>query len=53
VTYVQSLERRVELAEESLQRCHASEKELNGIVAALERRNQQLMEMLFDKVKDD
>ena len=45
--YVQSLERRLELAEEALARCQESEKALKVLVAQLEQQNANLMRMLI------
>ncbi len=52
VDYVQSLERRMELAETALARCHENEHELKEIVAGLERSNQSLMKALFAAQND-
>ena len=45
--YVQSLEHRISLSEESLSRCRESESELKKLVAGLEMRNAELMSMII------
>lgn len=49
IDYVASLEKRLDLAEESLERCRKAENELRGVVEGLEKRNAMLMKIAFDR----
>lgn len=48
VDYVTSLERRVEIAEQALERCRHSEQEQQEIIEGLERKNLNMMRMVLE-----
>lgn len=45
-TYVETLERRLEMAEEALERCRKSEEEQRKLIAAIQEENVNLMRMI-------
>lgn len=48
VDYVTSLERRVEIAEQALERCRHAEQEQQEIIKELERKNVNMMRMVLE-----
>lgn len=53
INYLESIEARLKMAEEGLERCRESEKELRALCEQLEQRNIRLMKMLVVRPDKD